>query len=265
MSLPRITVITPSFNQGQYIGQTIESVLGQGYPDLEYIVMDGGSTDETLDVLKSYAGRLRWVSERDRGQSHAINKGLQMATGDVVAFLNSDDLYAPGALHAVGEWFSRRPAALWVTGQCRIVDTVGNEVRQAVSHYKNAWLQLCTYSTLLVINYISQPATFWSRKALTAVGYLDESLYYTFDYDYWLRLGRLQRPGLISQPLAHFRVHPSSKGGRGPDAQFAEELSTARRYTTSRALLSLHKAHAALIVATYNRLNSKTLATSVGG
>ena len=101
MDLPKITIITPSYNQGEFVGQTIESVLSQDYPDLEYIVMDGGSTDGTLDVLKQYDGRLHWTSEPDRGQSHAINKGLRQASGEILAFLNSDDLYEPGALMKV--------------------------------------------------------------------------------------------------------------------------------------------------------------------
>lgn len=257
MSLPRITIITPSFNQSHFIGQTIESILSQNYPQLEYIVMDGGSTDETLAVLKHYKNRIRWISEPDRGQTHAINKGLQIATGDVIAFLNSDDLYAPGALHAVGTWFAHRPEALWATGECRIIDTNGYEVRQAVTVYKNAWLRLRTYSSLLVLNYISQPATFWSRRALEIIGYLDESLHYAFDYDYWLRLGRQQNVGLINRALAFFRVHPASKGGTGAETQFAEELAIAHRYTRSRALLFLHRIHKALILATYSRLNSQ--------
>ena len=101
--LPRITVVTPSYNQAQYIEHTIESVLSQDYPDLEYWVIDGGSTDGTVDILRNYDGRINWISERDRGQTHAINKGLERSTGQVVAYLNSDDMYEPGALRKVAE------------------------------------------------------------------------------------------------------------------------------------------------------------------
>lgn len=258
MALPRISIITPSFNQGRYIGQTIESVLGQGYPDLEYLVMDGGSTDETLDVLRRYEGRLRWTSEPDRGQSHAINKGLALATGDVVAFLNSDDCYRPGALHAVGTYFARHGEVGWLTGKCRIVDPEGRPARGAITLYKNLWLTLRSGAVLRVLNFISQPATFWRRALWAEVGGLNEALHYTMDYDYWLRLGRRSPLGFINRYLADFRVHPCSKGGTGAARQFAEELETARRYTRSRLLLGLHGLHARAIVGAYRRLQAPT-------
>ena len=117
--LPRITIITPSFNQGDYIEQTLQSVLAQQYPNLEYLVIDGGSRDKTLDVLYRYAGRVQFLSEPDRGQSHAINKGLDLASGEIVAYLNSDDLLEPGCLMKVGRFFLDRPQAFWLSGRCR--------------------------------------------------------------------------------------------------------------------------------------------------
>lgn len=254
MALPRITIITPSYNQGAFIGETIESVLGQGYPDLEYLVIDGGSTDETLDVLRRYAGRLHWVSEPDRGQSHAINKGLRLATGDVLAFLNSDDRYRPGALLAVGERFARSPRLGWLTGKCAIIDHMGRPARGAITAYKNLWLALRSSATLRVINYISQPATFWRRELWERAGPLDEGLHFTMDYDYWLRLERFGAPGFVNRYLAEFRVHPASKGGTGAARQFAEELATARKYTRSRLLLGLHALHARAVVGAYGWL-----------
>jgi glycosyltransferase involved in cell wall biosynthesis len=261
-NLPRISIITPSYNQGEFIGQTIDSVLGQGYPNLEYIVMDGGSTDRTLEVLERYEGRLSWVSERDRGQSHAINKGLRMATGEVIAFLNSDDLYQPGALMRVGRFFAGHPEASWVTGRCWIIDQHGRKIRRAITRYKNLWLRLRSYTILQVIDYISQPATFWRRRVVDKVGFFDEALRYAMDYDYSLRVGRHFALWVIDDYLASFRIHPSSKAGSSANAQFDADLEIAGRHVSSRVLLSLHALHNAMVVAAYRCLPLNDSATS---
>lgn len=257
MRLPRITIITPSLNQGAFIEQTIVSVLGQGYPDLEYMVIDGGSTDNTLDVLRRYAGQIDWRSEPDRGQSDAINKGLQRATGDIVAFLNSDDLYEPMALHTVGTFFAQHPRVAWATGKCRIIDARGAETRKAITAYKNAWLYLNSTSALHVLNYISQPATFWRRQVIDQVGGLNEDLHYALDYEYWLRMSQHSRPGVIKRYLSAFRVHSDSKGGTATAMQFAEELAIARAYTGSRLLRGLHRIHGAMIVELYTQMRKQ--------
>lgn len=265
MDLPRISIITPSFNQGRFIAQTVESVLSQGYPDLEYLVIDGGSTDETLGVLRRYGERIRWVSERDRGQSHALNKGLALATGEVLAFLNSDDCYRPGALLAVGRRFAQDQRIGWLTGKCGIIDPHGQATRGAITCYKNLWLALRSRTVLHVVNYISQPATFWRRRLWEQAGAFDERLHYTMDYDYWLRLGRQTPLGVIDRYLADFRVHPGSKGGTGVVRQFAEELATARRYTRSPLLLGLHALHARAIVGAYGLMRAPRRSASPGG
>jgi len=255
--LPRMTVITPSYNQAHYIERTIESVLDQTYPDLEYWVIDGGSTDGTLDILSKYGDRVDWASERDRGQAHAINKGIERSSGEVVAYLNSDDVYEPGALSTVGRFFADHPQAGWVTGKCRIIDQKGREVRRAITFYKNMWLRLGSYTLLLILDYISQPATFWRREVLERVGVFDETLYYTMDYDYSLRVGRHYRLQVIDEYLASFRVHPHSKGGSGARKHFQADLETARKYTTSPLLLGLHRLHNTMIVAAYVGLSAK--------
>lgn len=252
--LPAITVVTPSFNQRDFVEQTIESVLGQGYPSLQYLVMDGGSTDGTVELLERYGDRLAWVSEPDRGQSHALNKGLARATGEILAFLNSDDYYLPGALHAVGEWFAAHPDSHWLTGRCRTVDLHGDEIRRPVTAYKNFWLRVAGYRGLQVLNYVSQPATFWRRDVWEAVGEFDESLDYAMDYDYWLRAGKRFRLDRIDRYLACFRVHPTSKAGASASAQFDGAEAIARMHVESRAVLAAHRAHNALTVAAYRVL-----------
>jgi glycosyltransferase involved in cell wall biosynthesis len=259
-SLPLITVITPSLNQGSFIEATIQSVLGQGYPNLEYIIVDGGSTDSTLDVLNRYSDRIRWISEKDTGQSDAINKALLMASGDVIAYLNSDDIYTPGTLLSIGKFFISHPEASWVTGQCRIINEHGIESRRLISLYKNFWLFFHSYTALLVIDYISQPATFWHRRVFETVGVFDETEQYAFDYDFSLRVGQHFKLFRLNRCLALFRIHPASKGSTAATIQFASDLAKAKRYTRSSLLITLHKWHNALILAVYQfiaRRNSR--------
>lgn len=251
MPLPTISVITPSYNQGQFIGQTVESVLNQHYHMLEYIVIDGASTDNTLSVLQPYANQLRLISELDRGQTDALNKGLQMATGEIVCWLNSDDYFLPGTLRAVGEFFTRHSDSCWLTGDCEIVNETGRTIQQPIRQYKRLLRQLSPAAYLGLTNAICQPATFWRRSVHTELGYLDESLRYTMDYDWWLRLSGLQRPAVLSQTLTAFRIHGASKGGSQFEKQFAEDYQTLCRHEPSRILRGLHQAHNKLITGVY--------------
>lgn len=265
--LPRISIITPSLNQGRFIRRTIESVLSQNYPNLEYLVMDGGSSDNTLDVLHSYSERVKWVSEYDGGQTHAINKGLRMAGGEIVSYLNADDLLLPGALFRVARAFMDNPNALWATGKCRIINDDDREIRSWLTAYKNFWLHIHSHSTLLVMDYISQPATFWRADALTRLGFLDESLYYVMDYEYWLRLYSESPPVFIPEYLAAFRLHLESKtsaktssGERGAGLYLEEESAVIRRYTRSRFLFLLYRIHRRLMIWVYSLLNADRVA-----
>ena len=174
--------------------------------------------------------RVRWLSEKDRGQSHAINKGMSMATGDVVAWLNTDDLYTPGALAAVAEQFARHAAAQWLVGRYEIIHASGAVIRPSVSRYKERFLRRYRYRALLRENFISQPPVFWRRQFGQKVGPLDESLHYTMDYDLWLRMGRESDPLFVDRVLAQFRLHDTSKTGRVKREQFDEQYRVACRY-----------------------------------
>jgi len=250
--LPKISVITPSYNQARFIEQTIQSVIDQNYPDLEFLVIDGGSNDGTLEILKKYKSLLTWVSEPDFGQSHAINKGFKKATGDVVTFLNSDDLYEPETLHSVGHYFAAHPEAMWLSGKCINIDENGKEIRQRIRLYKNFWLRLNNFSILKILNYISQPSTFWRRSALNKIGYLNDQLYYTMDYDYWLRLGQHYPLHVLYKDLSRFRIHSSSKSGTTTFRQFDEELKVVQQYYTGFPVF-LHRLHRAFVIKMYER------------
>lgn len=251
MTLPSLTVITPSYNQAAFIGQTIESVLAQNYPALQYLLIDGASTDHTAAVVAPYAHRLTFISEPDRGQTDAINKGLRLATGDIVCWLNSDDYFLPGTLRAVGTFFANHPDALWLTGDCAIVDEAGQPIQRAVQTYKR-WLRtIGPTASLGVTNAICQPATFWRRTAHDQLGHLRDDLRYTMDYDWWLRLARVQPPALSEQVLSAFRIHRASKGGSQYKKQFAEDYETLRRYVSSPWIRGLHRLHNGLITTAY--------------
>ncbi len=227
-----ISILTPSLNGGAFFRQTLQSILSQtGNFKLQWIVIDGGSHDGTIPLLDSVKDpRLQWISESDGGQSAAINKGLAMARGDIVAWLNCDDLYQPGALAHVAEAFDQHPYAQWLVGRCTIIDQHGAHIRSSVTRYKERLLRSFSLKSLLRINMISQPAVFWRREFGLAVGGIDESLHYTMDYDLWLRMAQRSSPLVLNRVLASFRVHGASKTCGGRREQFQEGYRVACRY-----------------------------------
>ena len=254
---PKISLVTPSLNQGKFIEATIQSVLSQNYPNLEYLVMDGGSTDNTIEVLKRYSSQLKWVSEKDNGQTDAINKGMHTVSGDILAYLNADDLFLPGTLLRVAQLFMERPQVMWLTGQCRIIDEDNREIRRLITTYKNLWLRVRQPAMLLITDYISQPATFWRASVVNEVGHMDDSLHYAMDYEYWLRLYSKYPPLFVPEYLAAFKIHPQSKNSNSghKDVYIEEELAVIQRYTKSRMLLRLHNLHRLLMTSVYAMLN----------
>ncbi|HLL20528.1 MAG TPA: glycosyltransferase family 2 protein [Kofleriaceae bacterium] len=227
----RISIVTPSYNHAQFLERTIESVVSQrGDFELEYRVVDGGSTDGTRAILERYAEHLTFTSERDGGQVDAINKGLRAATGDIVGWLNSDDVLLPGALDRVARAFAANPGVEWVHGRCKIIDEHDREVRRWISAYKHYRSQHHSFENFLTEDYVSQMTTFWRRSAHDAIGYLDPSIRFAFDHDFFLRLAQRSAPHYVDEPLACFRWYETSKSGGGYEVQMRETAALAGRY-----------------------------------
>lgn len=224
MDFPKISIITPSYNQGQFLEETLSSVFDQRYPNLEYIVIDGGSTDESVDIIRRYEKRLAyWVSEKDRGQVHAINKGLERVTGDIVAFINSDDIYLPGAFNAVADRFRKQPDCEWLCGDT-IMFGEGHptELVRAVVPESAAQSLSWAYRA-------PQPGHFWKRE-LIKDGF-QERWQYDFDHDLYVRLLLAgHKCEHLPVPLAAYRLHATSKTVAEGDHQVREFDEIADHY-----------------------------------
>lgn len=215
---PRVSIVTPSFNQGQFIEETIRSVLLQGYPNLEYIIIDGGSNDGSVEIIRKYEPWLAyWISEPDRGQAHAINKGFAHATGDWIAWLNSDDVYCPGAVQTQVGYLLAHPDVDVVYGDCRYVNQSGEAVRYAYSRPFD-FLELLRFT----IPY--QPTLFMRRSVVTRTGWLDCSFHHAVDSEYWLRLhSNGARFAYNPRLIAIYRLHSSSKTVSGDVKRWDDE------------------------------------------
>jgi glycosyltransferase involved in cell wall biosynthesis len=208
---PAISIVTPSFNQAKFIERTIRSVLDQEIGALEYFIADGGSIDGTLEVIRKYDDRLSYVSEKDNGQAAAVNKGIHATTGDIIGWLNSDDIYYPGTLSTVVDYFARHPETEVVYGEANHIDE-NDAVLEP--YYAEDW----NYERLKEVCFLCQPAVFFRRRIVDEAGLLDEALHYCMDYDYWLRLGKRTPFARIRKGFAGSRMYRENKtlGSRVP-------------------------------------------------
>ena len=213
---PLVSIVTPSFNQAVFLEQTLRSVLEQDHPRVEYLVVDGASSDESVDLIKKHADKLSWwVSEKDSGQGEAINKGLARATGEIVAWLNSDDYYLPGAISSVVKIFKENPDILLIYGDMLAVDENGQTTN--LLKYQQLSLQ-----DLLCFQIIGQPAVFFRREAYQAVGGLDTTFHFLLDHHFWIRIAQQGKILHVPQTWAAARYHAQAKN-RSKAAEFGRE------------------------------------------
>ena len=233
-NLPLISVITPSYNQGKYLEQTIKSVLEQNYPCVEHIVVDGGSKDDTVSILERYP-HVKWVSEPDRGQADALNKGLRMATGDLVGWVNSDDFYEKGVFHRVSQLFEDE-STQWAVGDVMNYYDDGTQI-----YFRS---EDVTYEALMHNpDLVRQQGVFFRRGLLHSVGGWDPALHMVMDLDLWMRLARIHPPRMLHERLAYFRIHPEQKTRAAFFGLQTREIDRVlKRYGASSATRLRHRA-----------------------
>jgi glycosyltransferase involved in cell wall biosynthesis len=233
-ALPRITLVTPSYQQAAFLDATIQSVIDQRYPKLEYLIYDGGSTDGSVDIIRQRSEVIDyWQSQPDGGQSAAINSGWRRATGDIVGWLNSDDQLAAGALRRIGQLFLDHPEADLIYGRMELIDPTGRMLGTIGEPFRRRTM-------LLSHNVVPQPAAFVRRRALDRVGWLDESLRYVMDLDLWLRLAAVRPPVAVPETFARSVVHEATKTFSGRDAMAAERHAVRLRHAHGLERVLIH-------------------------
>ena len=229
-----ISIVTTSFNAARTIRETIESIANQKGPfDVEHIITDAGSTDGTLEIVSSYGDKVKLVPATGLNQAEGINAGLKQAQGEIVAFLNADDIYETNALAKVLQAFNSNPKKNWLIGRCRIINEQGQEMQSWITTYKNILLKLYSYPLLLTENFICQPSVFLRREILAKYGYFAEDQHYVMDYEYWLRIGKEESPIVISEYISSFRRFEGTKSNSGFVQQFKDDRAVAKRYAIS--------------------------------
>jgi glycosyltransferase involved in cell wall biosynthesis len=223
-SLPLVSIVTPSFNQAQYLEDTIKSVLDLNYPNVEYIVIDGSSTDGSVEIIERYQDRISyWISEPDNGQTDAINKGFNLAHGEIYAWINSDDIYYPNAVSEAVEYLTRTPDVGMVYGDADFINSQGNRIGKFNAE-QTSYKRLRRGGV-----YIPQQAAFWRATLWNQVAPLDTSLYFAMDYDLWLRLARISKIKYLPKLWAKFRLHDDAKTISADDRCWPEMLRIHRR------------------------------------
>ncbi len=244
MKSPLISIVIPSYNKVKYIKKTLDSIINQSYKNFEVIIQDGGSNDGTLDIIKKYARKypslIRYESKKDGGQLDAINTGLKKAKGDIVTFINADDVYTAGTLESVVAHYLENPDALWFAGKGIVIDENDKEIAKLATWYKSFLLSHSTYRLLLTTNFLMQPSVFLNKKVINKYGLFTGTKFSVMEYEMWLKIGNDEMPVLINKILTKFRLEKDTKTSNNANILLIEDEKIVRKYTTNKLILALH-------------------------
>lgn len=264
MGTPKISIIIPSFNKIQFISKTLDSIIDQKYPDLEVIVQDGGSTDGTFEVVKNYAKRypdvFRIESKKDGGQTSAINIGFLKARGEIVTFINADDVYTPKAFDIMAEVYMKYPEAIWFAGRGKVIDKKGLEIARLSTLYKNLLLSLNSRFHLLSTNYLTQSSVFLTKKTYVKYGpFHGMTNGIVMEYEFWLRLSEDSMPIVVPGTLSSFRITEENISSTSYKDTLKEDEMIAKRFTRNKFIILLHKFNNLLRVITIKLISKSWL------
>ncbi|MEM3394160.1 MAG: glycosyltransferase family 2 protein, partial [Candidatus Methanomethylicia archaeon] len=244
---PKISVVIPSFNKVDFVEDTLSSIIKQNYPNLEVVIQDGGSADGTLEVIKKYERKhpsvFKVESKKDKGQLDAINKGLKKTTGEILTYINADDVYEKGAFRKVAEAYLKNKKALWFAGKGRVINEKGKEIAKLATWYKSVLLNINHKSLVIMTNYFIQPSVFITRKAYEKYGPFTGTKTAVMEYDLWLKLFCVSKPVVIPYCLSSFRLYKGSISTSKVKEMMAEDEKIVKKYTSSLFILFLHKLH----------------------
>jgi glycosyltransferase involved in cell wall biosynthesis len=257
METPKISVVIPSFNKAEFIDKTLKSIFDQNCNNLEVIVKDGGSTDGTVEIIKKYAMNHSIIleSKKDKGQLDAINKGLSIATGDILTFINADDYYFPDAFVKISEAFIKNPDALWFAGRGVVVDKNEKEIAKPATLYKNFLLSLNSRFNLLITNYLMQPSVFFTKEVFEECGPFIGTSGYVLEYDFWLKLANKSMPVVINDVLSSFRISENNISSVKYNKLLADDQKILSKYTKNPLIIFMHKINNMGRVFTINTIN----------
>lgn len=245
MKLPRISIIIPSYNKVKYIRETLNSIFDQKYENLEVIIQDGGSNDGSLEIIKKFSNKypkiIKLEAKKDNGQLEAINKGFKKATGDIVTFINADDVYEKDTLMTIATSFIENPKALWFAGKGMVINKKGIKIAKPFTVYKNFLLKINSYKLLLITNYLMQPSVFLKKEVLNRYGFFIGTKAFIMEYDMWLKIGKAKMPVVINKQLSKFRIDSETKTKRLFNEILDKDEKILFKYTNNKLIIMLHK------------------------